>query len=728
MKRTASLAAFLVVATGAVLPSHAGAKGLPELLAYRPSPAGQTAPRTGSARGLAEAKRKLARGDPKGALRTLANNPEPLFEDRAALLKGDALLALQRTQGAVVAYRRALERAQVEFVALSAARGLVAAYGSLNDRKRQLRYVNALLAVRRIARRPNLLAERTRILFDLGRNREAAQAAWRLLVDYPSSSTRKTADRILTRLKRRGVKIPVSSARWELARIRNLVRSRAFRQAERALDAFERRHRALRKRAWAKRAELYRRAGRRDKERKVLQRLYRAGLERDDGPAVLFRLGRIAMNESDHALAIRYFDELKKRFRRADETEEGQYLAGWLAYNDGNHRQGTERLLEFARAFPKSKKRTEALWFAGWSSYDAGALGRARTSWEQLIDEHPTSTLVTHARYWVGRIFHRQNKMPAALAAYQRVVRSSPLSYYGFWAATRLDELGQPVEVTPPPEIEPPASIETALARLGNKRPINLDRAVLLHRANLTEEARHELDEAERALEMVRDTEGRTIIADLLQTLGAHHLAFRVGMRVVPAANPLQQDAPWVWRAWRHAYPLAFLEEVERAQKAHGTEPALILSIMRTESRFRPHVRSPAGARGLMQLMPATARHIGKRAPGGRRHAARYRQPTSNVWLGTWYLKSLLKRYKDQLPAAIGAYNAGPIAMNEWLERYGGRPLDEFVERIPYRETRQYTRRVLETFMVYRRLYGGDMPQLLAKMKDYPAPADAITF
>ena len=721
-------AALLAAATGPALPAPAGANGLPNLIDYRPSPAGQIAPRTGSARSLAEATRSLARGNPKGALRTLAADPEPLFEDRAALLKGDALLALQRTRGAVTAYRRAIKHAQVQFVALRAARGLVAAYGSLDDQKRQLEYVNALLAVDGIARRPSLLAERARILFRLGRNEEAARAAWRLLVDYPSSSVRRTADQILTRLKRRGVKVPVSSARWELARIRNLVRTRAFRQAERALDTFEKKHRKLRKRAWATRAELYRRAGRRERERKVLQRLYRAGLERDDGPTVLFRLGRIAMNEDNNALAIRYFDELKRRFPSTTQTEEGQYLAGWLAYNDGDHRRGTQRLLRFARDFPRSEKRTEALWFAGWSAYEGGTLGRARDCWEQLLAEHSSSTLVPHAQYWVGRVLHRQEKRADALAAYRKVVRAAPLSYYGFWAATRLDELGQPVAVTPPPEIEPRASVEAAFARLGPKRPINLDRAVILHRADLTDEARHELNEAERALAAVRDTEGRTLIADLLQGLGAHYLAFRLGMRVVHRANPLDHDARWVWRAWRHAYPLAFLEEVERAQKAHRIEGALILSIMRTESHFRPHVKSPAGARGLMQLMPVTARHIAKRAPNGRRHAARYRQPASNVWLGTWYLKSLLKRYKNQLPAAVGAYNAGPTAMDTWLENFGGRPLDEFVERIPYRETRQYTRRVLETFMVYRRLYGGEMLELLAEMKDYPIPADAITF
>ena len=724
MRRTT----FLIAATVVALPSLTRAQNLPGPLGYRADPAGQVAARKGSAEGLAQAKRRLARGDPKGALRILARQPEPMFEDRAALLKGDALLALQKTRGAVTAYRRAIKHAQVETVALRAARGLVAAYGSLNERKRQLEYVDALLAVRRIARRPSLLAERARILVALNRNEEAAKTAWRLLVDYPSSSARRTAHELLTQLKRRGVKIPVSTARWELARIRNLIRSRAFRSAERGLEAFEKKHRSMRKRAWALRAELYRHAGRRGKERKILQRLVRAGLERDDGPAVLYRLGRIAMSDDDNAAAIRHFDELKRRFSRADETEEAQYLAGWLAYNTGNHQEGTRRLLEFTEAYPKSTQRTEALWFAGWSAYDGGLLDQARAGWEQLVKEHPASTLVPHAQYWIGRILHRQGQKAEALAAYREVVRATPLTYYGFWAATRLDELGAPVRVAPPPGPMPRASVATAFARLGPRRPINFDRAVILYQAKLETEAHEELDEAERALKAVRDTEGRTIIADLLESLGAHHLAFRAGIRVALRANPLDKDAPWVWRAWRHAYPLAFLKEVEKAKKAHDIDAALILSIMRTESHFRPDARSPAGARGLMQLMPSTARQIGKRARGGKRHAARYRKPTSNVWLGSWYLKSLLRRYNNQLPAAVGAYNAGPRTMDKWLDNFGDRQLDEFVERLPYRETRRYTRRVLESLMVYRRLYGGEMPELLAEVKKTQIPTNAVAF
>jgi soluble lytic murein transglycosylase len=110
--------------------------------------------------------------------------------------------------------------------------------------------------------------------------------------------------------------------------------------------------------------------------------------------------------------------------------------------------------------------------------------------------------------------------------------------------------------------------------------------------------------------------------------------------------------------------------------------------------------------------MPATARHIGQAAEAARAHAARYQTPESNVWLGTWYLNQLLERYDGQVVAAIGAYNGGPSAMDRWLEAFDGMPLDEFVERIPYRETRRYVRRVVETWSIYEQLYGGAAPEL----------------
>jgi soluble lytic murein transglycosylase len=690
--------------------------------------AGIEKPLPGSARPYALAKKALDRGRPADALKALSQSKFDLLKDREALLRGDALMALGQKKAAKKAYLEAIEHAQLERIALLAARGLVNVLGELGEHTLQLEYVDALLDIRRIARKPDLMWTRAQVLAKTGKKQEAAEQAWQLLLDFPTASAARGADRLLADLSKDGVKVPTTSNRLELSRIRTLIRSRAFTQAETAMKKLERAAPSLLPRIDRLRAEMFERQRRRDDEREVLERLVKAGLDASDGPEILFRLGRIGMAKDEDAVAIKWFDELGEKFPKSRDAAAGEYLAGWIPYNAGNYAESTRRMLRFAEKYPKNRRRTEALWYAGWSAYLGQDEGKSRRAFTQLMEEHPTSTLVPHARYWLGRIHHKNKQIEEAKAEYREVLRSKPLSYYGFWSMARLEELGEVTVLDPPPAKPKRATLAHVVQMLGPSRPIGVDRAVALHREKLNREVLQELTAVDDALDDVKNTRGRTMIADLLHTLGAHHLAFRIGMRIANGGGDLETGEPYAWRAWRHAYPRAFESYVDVASKQHEVEEDLILSIMRTESHFRPYVRSHAGARGLMQLLPTTAKRIGKRDKRARVHSTRYKNPKSNVWLGTWYLRQLLERYNGQLPAAIGAYNAGPGAMDSWLESFSGMPLDEFVERVPYRETRRYIRRVLETYMVYRRLDGKPMPTLISKLSKNAPPNGAVSF
>lgn len=681
-----------------------------------------------SARRYAHAKRLLGQGKPAQALEALKGSKGDLLADREALLRGDALLALGSKKQAKQAYLRALEKAQIKSVSIGAARGLVNVLGQLDERDLQLLYLDALLAERGIPRRPSLVYQRAQVLDALGRRDEAASAYWRILLDFPKASVASHASRALERLKRKGVDIPATNARLELARIRNLVSSSAYRDAERAMEALANKVPALREEIELERAHMYRRRRLKGEERRVLEGLLKGGLSGRTEAKVLARLGRLAMSRDEDDKAIAYFDRLREKYPADRETVEAQYLAGWIPYNAGNYDEATRRMLEFADEHPRSKRRTEALWFAGWSAYLAKKDGRARRSFEQLLEEHPESSLAPHARYWIGRIHHRNKALDRAKQEYREVLKLAPLSYYGFWSMERLAELGEETVLTPPPPVAPPARIRRVVEMLGSSRPILIDRAIALHAADMKNEALEELSASARYLRRGRDYRGRTMVADLLHRLGAHNLAFRVAILIAQDGGDLVSGEPYAWRAWRHAYPRAFETDVLSASKQHEVDDELILSIMRTESHFRPWVRSRVGARGLMQLMPNTAKRIGRIAKGGRSHAARYKNPRSNVWLGTWYLGNLLERYDANLGMAAGAYNAGPSAMDDWVKRFQGMPFDEFVERIPYRETRRYTRRVLETYMVYRLLKGEKPFKLANVVKAIDPPEGSVRF
>jgi soluble lytic murein transglycosylase len=683
------------------------------LLGVEPGPAGSASLIPTSARRYAEAKRYLARGKPAQALRALERYDAPLFEDRIALLRGDALLALGDPTKAADAYRAALARAQVKSVAIGAARGLVDALGQLGRHEEQLLYVEALLLEPGMTRRPQLTFQKAEVLTKLGRGAEAVTVFWSIMIDFPTSPLVKAAEKELERAKKRGIDAPVTTTRLELARVKGLARAGSG-QAERAMDALVKKAPDLEVEVALIRADMYQRQRRRGEEARTLEALLSKTLTEKTQAMVLSRLGRLAMSRDDDATALAFFDRLRGLHPKDPDSVEGQYLAAWIPYNVGRFEESAERMLEFAETYPKSKRRTEALWFAAWASYLEKKDGRARRVFEQLLEEHPKTILAPNAHYWLGRIRHRANELDLARQEYRKVLEIAPLSYYGFWAAERLAELGEETVLNPPPPESGPVPVKQVIAILGESRPLLIDRAIALHAADLRNEALEELTASAKYLRRIKDTRGRTMVADLLHRLGAHNLAFRVAMVIAYDGGDLVTGEPYAWRAWRHAYPRAFEPEVIEASKAHEVDDDLVLSIMRTESHFRPNVTSPAGAKGLMQLMPGTAKQIGGRADGGKAHAARFESPRSNVWLGTYYLGSLLERYGDNVGLAAGAYNGGPGAMDEWVEKFRGMPYDEFVERVPYRETRRYMRRVVETYFIYLRLAGQPIPKLSA--------------
>ncbi|MEM7678517.1 MAG: hypothetical protein AAF449_21205, partial [Myxococcota bacterium] len=299
-----------------------------------------------SAKMYALAKDALARGEAKAALAALGEDPEKplnfakikldsLFVDRETLVLGEALSALGRHKEALEAFVIALEKAEVLDVGLQAARGLRKTLQALERPAEELRVTEALLGVRGVSRRPELLLAKARALKGIGQPEDAARQAWRLMLAYPTATASTEAEILLKQLKSEGTEIPTTNGRLELARVRNLIQDRAFSRAKAALTAFEKAYPKLALAAEMQRLELLHRQRKRTEERALLEKMHRRGLRRDNGPKVLYRLARLAMKRNDNTKAIDYFDELQKRFPRSSLARRGAYLAAWLPYNEG---------------------------------------------------------------------------------------------------------------------------------------------------------------------------------------------------------------------------------------------------------------------------------------------------------------------------------------------------------------------------------------------------------
>jgi soluble lytic murein transglycosylase len=154
-----------------------------------------------------------------------------------------------------------------------------------------------------------------------------------------------------------------------------------------------------------------------------------------------------------------------------------------------------------------------------------------------------------------------------------------------------------------------------------------------------------------------------------------------------------------------------------------GVPRALLYGVMRQESGFRSGVSSGAGARGLMQIMPATAERLAEEL-GEPFEPSELVQPGTSLRLSAHYLKKLLGAFGGNVPLAVASYNAGPVAVRRWLENGHELSLDVFVARIPYDETLEYVERVVGNFARYRYLEQGDdgVPVLALALPPVPSP------
>lgn len=168
-----------------------------------------------------------------------------------------------------------------------------------------------------------------------------------------------------------------------------------------------------------------------------------------------------------------------------------------------------------------------------------------------------------------------------------------------------------------------------------------------------------------------------------------------------------------LWNSLDYRFPSAYQDEFSRWASHYEVDSSLLMAIARRESAFNPHARSPVGARGLMQMMPATARQVAKEKDYPLADTDALMQHDVNIPLASYYVRSLNDKYQGNLIAVLAGYNAGPHKVDRWLETAPA-TYDQFIESIPYRETREYVKAVLAYRVIFNQLQGQDVSAVLA--------------
>ena len=338
------------------------------------------------------------------------------------------------------------------------------------------------------------------------------------------------------------------------------------------------------------------------------------------------------------------------------------------------------------------------LWEMGWAEYGRGNWTGAIGVWSELAEIYPETGDAQRGRYWKGRALERIGRPERARALYaQLVAESDTRDFYGRQALARLG----PAPPAAPGRLAAPApwDLDRRLRRAKQLSDLGLD-ALALRELELADLGADATDAAD--LDARRD---HTALRAVILGRQGHRTASILLLReAYPAlGGPRQRSVPAeVLYAY---YPLDYGESLAAHARAHGLPPSLVAGMIRQESAFDPAATSRVGARGLMQLMPATARETAARLdlPGG---ALRLDDPDVNLRLGTAYLRQVLDMFDGDLELAVAGYNGGPNRIRRlWSEAGPQTGRDEFVERLALAESRDYVKRVLVLADSYRQLY-----------------------
>lgn len=346
------------------------------------------------------------------------------------------------------------------------------------------------------------------------------------------------------------------------------------------------------------------------------------------------------------------------------------------------------------------------LWRAGVAAVRTGQYDRALTNLRGLIEREPGGQLALAAQYWLGVAHERSGDRAAAARVFEPLALRYPYHYYGLTARQRLVE----IRGAPDGGLAAPAPLDfpTLALRPASRERAEFRAAMVLARAGLVDDAAWYL---RRLLDRSRGDRGLALLAARASSqAGDHASAARVLFNhFTPYFNRPARGLPDDFL--RMAYPRPFWDTVVEAARAHDADPLLLVSLMRSESRFDPAARSAVGAVGLLQIMPYTAEALAERAGVGEILAgplddATLAEPRVNIAIAARLNADLLALFDGARLPVIPSYNAGEDRAGEWWAAARGLRDDFFVDSIPYTETRNFTRGVLANYAAYERIYG----------------------
>ncbi len=450
-----------------------------------------------------------------------------------------------------------------------------------------------------------------------------------------------------------------------------------------------------------------------------------------------FMLGRIYLRKGQLPQAAKYF---KRTINiNKDSKPEGMlYLA--LTYGYMDSKKAAIRTLEkLTTMYPNSPSAANALYHIGNYQQQLEKPAAALAAYNKLVEKYPNSYLIDDALWLIGKLSYKQGdyvtayntfnrslklstdkasdrlvfwaakcaqkigKKEEAISVYKLTITRYDHSYYGYRAREELEKLGITIKPSQIP------TVSESLEEIGGNNYETItheEKYRELIAVGLGDEAVAEAVFLEEHVPISKKDNANIAKYHAYVMKGKFSKPIQFADKKIYEATLSGSLSKVDPRLWRFSYPRGYWRYVEKYSKQYGLDPHLTYAVIREESRFKSRALSHAWAHGLMQIIPSTGRLIA-RALGIRYSRWKLYDPRVNVQMGTYYLSGLIKRFNGNIALALAGYNGGPNRVERWLKQYKNFDLDEFVEDIPLRETRNYVKKVLKSYYGYKRTYSG---------------------
>ena len=354
-----------------------------------------------------------------------------------------------------------------------------------------------------------------------------------------------------------------------------------------------------------------------------------------------------------------------------------------LATDENRDQDARQTLMALLKRFPKGRHATNARFRAGIISFIQSDRKAAAAELDSLVARDSNSVEALAAQYWAGRSYAALGDKSRSRMRWRAIIASDPLSYYAVLAAKRLDTTLVAPDRSPANYARIPA-IDSSLTRVVALKDVGMD-----------VEAGFENDRLFR--EALADPTRMIATAHALAGGDQASRSIALGRRALDEIGHSAEN-------YRLYFPVLERETIISSSKDNGLDPVLVAALIRQESNFNPQATSPAGARGLMQLMPNVGKDLATSKGISPWDPELLYEPATNIKLGTTHLSGLVRKYPDVVKA-LSAYNAGESRVEKWWTKAGANDPEVFTERIPFVETRDYVRTILRNRAYYQALY-----------------------